>query len=68
MANIKTNLLQSSKIYKEQIREDIYSIVDELQIIIHRDIERQIYHIQKLLADELNRCKRKENVQVDEHI
>ena len=37
-------------------------------MVIHRDIKRQIYHIQKLLADEMNIYKRKENLQVDEHI
>ena len=68
LINIKTNLLQFSEIYKKPIRGDVYSIVNKLQMVIHRDIKRQIYHIQKLLADELNRCKRKENVQVDEHI
>jgi len=30
LADIETVLLQSSNIYKEQIREDIYSIMDNL--------------------------------------
>jgi len=30
LADIETTLLQAGKIYKKQIREDIYSIADEL--------------------------------------
>jgi len=36
--------------------------------VIHRDIERQTYHIQKLLADELGRYKEKGYTQVEEYI
>jgi len=37
--------------YKIQIGGDIYSILEELYTIIHRDIEKQAHHIQVLLAD-----------------
>ncbi len=40
-----------------QIGGDIYSILEELYAIIHRDIERQAHHIQVLLADELDQCE-----------
>ena len=40
LANIKTTLLQASKIHKEQIRGDVYSIANKLQGIIHGDMER----------------------------
>ena len=31
-------------------------------------MEKQVYHIQQLLADELDNCKVKENIYVEEHI
>ena len=68
ISNQQTFLLQASKTYKEQIRGDVYSIANKLQRIIHGDIERQTYHIQKLLADKLDRFKEKESTQVEEHI
>lgn len=68
LANIETNLLQSSKTYKKQIGDDIYSIVDELWTVIHGDMERQTYCIQKLLANELDGCKEKGNIQFNEYI
>jgi len=36
--------------------------------VIHENMEKQIYHIQKLLDDKLNRYKEKGNVQVKEYI
>ena len=59
LGDIKTILLQASKIHKKQIEGNIYSIVNKLWNVIYGDIERQIYHIQKLLADELDKCKEK---------
>ena len=43
LTDIKTVLLQSSNIYKEQIGEDIYSITNNLQNIVYRDMEKQAY-------------------------
>jgi len=40
LAGIETTLLQASDSQKEQIRGDIYSIIDSLQNIIHKDIEK----------------------------
>ena len=39
LADIKTTLLQTRKIYKTQIRGDIYNISEKLRNIIYRDIE-----------------------------
>ena len=46
----------------------MYSVVNELWTVIHGDMKRQIYHIQKLLTNELDRYKGKENSQVEKHI
>ena len=61
LADIETVLLQPSNIYKKQIREDIYSIMDNLWNILHGDIEKRVHYIQTLLADELDQCKKKED-------
>ena len=45
LANIKIILLQVKEIYKLQVGEDIYSISEELQNVIHRDMERQVNYI-----------------------
>jgi len=68
LADIETILLQASETYKEQIERDMYSIADKLQTMIHGNRKRQTYHIQRLLADELDSCKEKEKVQVKEYI
>jgi len=51
-----------------QITEDIFSISEDLQNIIQEDMENQAHYIQVLLANELNRCQRKENQLVKEYI
>ena len=51
-----------------QIGGDIYSILEELCNIIHRDIERQALHIQVSLADKLDQYKGKRVEIVNEHI
>lgn len=51
-----------------QIWEDIYSILEKLHTIIHRDIKRQAHHIQVLLADTLDKYKGREVDMVNEHI
>ena len=68
LADIEITLSQASDIYKIQIREDIYSISKELQNIIHRNIERQAYYIQVLLANKLDWYKDKEDEWVEEYI
>jgi len=54
LAEVKTTILQASDIYKMQTRGDIFSILEELQNIIQGEMEKQLYHIQVLLADELD--------------
>ena len=40
---------------------DLFSISEDLWNIVQSDIENQAYHIQKLLVNELDNCKGKEN-------
>ena len=47
---------------------DIFSIFEDLQNIIQSDMKNQVYHIQKLLADELDNCKEKGNNYVEGYI
>ena len=47
---------------------NIFSILEELWNVIQEDMENQAYHTQILLADELDRYKRKENVYADNYI
>ena len=68
LAEMETNILQASDIYKTQITGDIFSILEELWSIIQGDMETQAYHIQVLLANELNRCKGRGNTYTDNHI
>ena len=68
LTDIKTVLLQPSNIYKEQIGEDIYSITNNLQNIVYRDMEKQAYQIQILLTDKLDQYKGKGDKQVEEYI
>jgi len=68
LADIETILLKIGETYRIQISEDIYSISEKLRNIIHKDIEQQTYHIQVLLANELNQYKNKEEERVDKNI
>jgi len=65
---IETTILQVSGKYRTQIARDIFSISDDLQNIIQGDMESQAYHIQVLLANELDICKGKGNPQANEYI
>jgi len=47
---------------------DIFSISKDLQNIVQSNIENQVYHIQKLLVDELDNCKEKGNKYTEEYI
>ena len=51
-----------------QMAGNIFSILEELQYIIQEDIETQAYHTQTLLANKLDRYKRKENTYANNHI
>ena len=54
--------------YKTQTVGDIFSILEDLWNIIQGDIENQVYHIQTLLVDKLNKYKEKENIQANDYI
>ena len=68
MVEIETTILQASKAYKTQTAGDIFYIFEDLQNIIQGDMESQAYHIQSLLANELDRCKGKGNTYANKHI
>ena len=40
LVDIKTILLQAEKTYKIQVKDNIYSISEELHIVIYTDMER----------------------------
>jgi len=64
----KSTILQASENYQTQTAGDIFSISENLHNIIQNNMENQAYHIQKLLANELDSCKRKQNEYAKEHI
>jgi len=47
---------------------NIFSISENLQDIIQGNMENQVYYIQLLLADELDRYKGKGNSYADNHM
>ena len=51
-----------------QIAGDIFTISKNLRNIVQSNIENQAYHIQRLLVDELDNCKEKENNYIERHI
>jgi len=51
-----------------QTAEDIFSISEDLQNIIQSDMKNQVYHIQRLLVDKLDNCKREGNKYTEGHI
>ena len=67
-AEIETIILQASNDYRMQMARDIFSILENLWNIIQGNIENQAHYIQILLADKLDRYKRKGNSQVDNYI
>ena len=68
LAEIKTTILQASDIYRTQIASDIFSISEDLQDIIQGNMKNQVYYIQSLLANELDRYKGKGNSYTDNYI
>jgi len=58
---IETTILQAGDNFRTQTAENIFSISEDLWDIIQSDMENQVYHIQALLADELDNCKGKGN-------
>ena len=59
LAEIETTILQVSDVYGIQIASNIFSISEDLQDIIQGNMKTQVYHIQSLLANKLDRYKGK---------
>ena len=68
ITEIEPIILQASNNYWMQTAKDIFSISEDLWNIIQSDMENQVYHIQKMLADKLDNCKRKGNNYVEDNI
>ena len=68
IAEIETTILQASHNYQTQTVGDIFSISEDLQNIIQSDMKNPVYYIQKLLVNELDSCKGKENEYTKEQI
>ena len=68
IAETESTILQASNNFQTQTAGDIFSISEDLQNIVQSDMENQAYHIQKLLADELDNCRGKGNNYVEGHI
>ena len=68
IVEIKSTILQVSNNHQTYTARDIFSIAEDLQNIVQRNMEDQAYHIQKLLANELDNCKEKGNNYAEEHI
>ena len=68
ITEIKSMIFQASNNFQIQTIRDIFSISEDLQNIVQSDMENQAYHIQWLLADELDNCKEKEKEYTDGHI
>jgi len=68
LKEIETMILQASDAYKTQTASDIFNISEDLQDIIQGNMENQVYHIQSLLADELDKYKDKGNSYANNHI
>ena len=68
LAEIETMILQVSDSYKTQNTGNIFSISQDLQNIIQENMKNQVYHIQTLLANELDKYKGRGNAYAKEYI
>ena len=68
VAEIENTILQVSNDYRTQTAGDIFCISEDLQSIIQSNIENKAYHIQKLLANELDNWNENENEYMKGHI
>ena len=68
IAKIKSTILQASDNHQIQTARYIFSITEDLQNIVQSNMENQVYYIQKLLVDKLDKYKGKGNNYTEEHI
>ena len=61
-------ILKASNNYWTMNVMNIFSISENLQSLVQSDIENRVYQIQRILADELDSCKERENKYVDNNI
>ena len=65
---VEGTILQASNNYQSQNIASIFSISEDLQNMVKSDIKNQAYQVQRMLADELDSCRRRENTYVDKNI
>ena len=68
MAEIKVIILQASHNYRTHTADIIFSISEDLWNTIQSDMKNQAYHIQTLLVNELDSCKKKWNKYANKNI
>ena len=68
ITKIKGIILQASNNHCSQNTASIFSILEDLQNMVQRDIENRVYQVQMMLANKLDSCKEKGNTYVDRNI
>ena len=68
ITEIEEMILKASNNHQTLNTTNIFSISEDLQSLIQSDIKNRTYQVQRLLADELDKYKRRRNDYVDENI
>ena len=65
---IEETILKASNNHQTLKTANIFSISEDLQNLVQSNIENRVYQVQRMLADELDKYKRRENDYVNENI
>lgn len=65
---IEETILKASNNHQTLNTANIFSISEDLQNLVQSNIENKVYQVQRMLADELDKYKRRENDYVNENI
>jgi len=68
MIEIEGSILATSIDNQTMNATNIAGILEDLQYLVQSDMKDQAFQIQRMLVDELDRYKEKENIYVDENI
>jgi len=68
ITEIEGTILKASNNHWTLNAANIFSISEDLQSLVQSNIENRAYQVQRLLADELDKCKERQNMYVDEYI